>query len=278
MMRKQSLAALVVLLFVPRLALAWGSFGHQLIGELAQSRLNAKANARVLALLQSNEKCPSTPELRSMGDVASLPDDWRNPEGGEITSDWHFVNISIANPKYDQARDCPSGDCVVRRIDHMRAVLRDATRSTCEQKDALIYLIHFVGDIHQPLHTGFGLTPKGEPDRGMNLVTVTLDGQTTNLHSAWDTGIIRRQQCSQEQWMRHLRADVIPALTAAQRDDLDPVDWVNESHREAIAAHLSDKTPISETYIKSANAVIEKRLALASVRLANVLNDLLGNP
>ncbi|MBV8518636.1 MAG: S1/P1 nuclease [Acidobacteria bacterium] len=270
------IAAIVVLLFAPRLALAWGNFGHQVIGELAQSRLNPKAGARVLALLQSDEDCPSKPVLRSMGDVASLPDDWRRPEGGEITSDWHFVNIDIANPKYVEARDCPSGDCVVRRIDRMMAVLRDKTRSTCEQKDALIYLIHFVGDIHQPLHTGFGHMANGDPDRGGNLVKVTLDGQETNLHSAWDTGLIRRQQCSLAEWLRHLRADVVPTLTAAQRNDLDAVHWANESHGEAIRAHVADKTTLRDTYIKTANAIIEKRLALAAVRLANVLDELLG--
>jgi hypothetical protein len=276
-MRKRSLLAVAVVLFLPRLAFAWGNFGHQLIGELAQSRLNAKANARVLTLLASNEKCPATPELRSMGDVASLPDDWRNEESSEITADWHFVNIAITQPKYDEARDCPTGDCVVRRIERMRAVLRDPARSACEQKDALIYLVHFVGDIHQPLHTGFGRTASGEPDRGMNLVKVLLDGQETNLHSAWDTALIRRQQCSEAQWMRHLRADVIPALNVAQANDLSEVDWVNESHVEAIHAHVADKTALSDAYIRSANAVIEKRLALAAVRLASVLNDLLGN-
>lgn len=275
-MRRFVLAAFAATsLLVPQIALAWGNTGHEIVGRLAQSALDSTVRTRALRMLDSDPKCPASPAHRNFAQVAVLPDEFRNPEGGEVTREWHFVNIDIDDIAYDEARDCPSGDCVNRRIEHLAEVLADRTRSKCERKDALIYLIHFVGDVHQPFHCGFGHLPDGTPDRGGNGVIVRIGnhGQDTNLHSVWDTTFIDLAR-TENQWVKHLRNDVIPSVEAS--DVEAPVtEWVKESHDVTRDMHVATGTTLDDDYVDKATDIIEKRLALAALRLARLIDEAL---
>ena len=105
------------------------------------------------------------------------------------TAPWHYVNIPIhpapdEPSDYDATRDCPNDACVVAKIEQFERVLADRQVSQRQRLEALKYLVHFVGDVHQPLHTS------NDHDRGGNEVPVTFMGRQTNLHAVWDTGII----------------------------------------------------------------------------------------
>ena len=125
-------------------ALAWGQEGHSIIGEVAQHRLTPQAAAAVSRLLGQG---------RSLASVSSWADDVRDqrPE----TYNWHFVDIALAEDRYKPERDCqPSekGDCIVAALERLTKDLRCAPTDD-QKRDALRYAVHFVGDIHQPLHT-----------------------------------------------------------------------------------------------------------------------------
>ncbi|MEO8035411.1 MAG: S1/P1 nuclease, partial [Acidobacteriota bacterium] len=147
---------------------AWGHEGHQIVATVAAHRLNAAAAAEVGVLLDG----------QSLADVAALPDTWRSNE--PETSNWHFVNIPKDDTAYDEARDCPpqasevGRDCAVAAIEHFTSVVSDATAPKATRARALTFLVHFVGDIHQPLHSA------NNNDLGGNKVPVTWFGAATH--------------------------------------------------------------------------------------------------
>jgi hypothetical protein len=145
-------AAMVLLLCLsfPAAAFAWGEEGHAIIAEIAQRRLSPQAAATVEKLLGRGHSLAST---------ASWADDFRGngtPEGTR-TANWHFVNIPIEKADYDEKRDCiPNetyGDCIVAELDRLKNDLHCTTGKDEGQERALKFAVHFVGDIHQPLHT-----------------------------------------------------------------------------------------------------------------------------
>lgn len=270
---------LLILVVTAQTALGWGAQGHKVVGAVAERRLaqtSPDALKRAQDLLRSNNNsrdCAPCDDARSFAFVSSDPDDFRQIELALVTRDWHFVNIEITHPTYEQDRDCPNGDCVVRRIDRMIEILGDPTRSNCDRESALIYLIHFMGDMHQPFHTGFGRID-GKPDRGGNDVKLTFNGRDTNLHSIWDSGIIEKQGRSDTQWVNRLMGDVLGQRDAAALAKGTTVDWVNESHKLAIRFHVPEK-PFDDAYVPEALPVIEERLLLAGLRLARLIEDAL---
>ncbi|HEX2059297.1 MAG TPA: S1/P1 nuclease [Thermoanaerobaculia bacterium] len=265
---------MVLALVCPALsAFAWGNPGHEIIARVAQARLSANVRSEVLELLR-NRDC--RPIRRSMAEVSTLPDRFRNQEGGQIGRSWHFVNIDIAHTDYAQERDCPLGDCVIRRVDRAAEMLRNDEDqfSDCERKDALIYIIHFVGDLHQPFHCGFGRFQNGDRDRGGNSVQVTIGGERTNLHSAWD-GLLLDDR-TQDEWIAHLQDEVIPALDQDLANETSVAAWADESHDVARTEHPRPprRNVVSEldaNYVEKNRPVVEQRLALAAVRLAKLI-------
>ena len=142
-MRTLALSAILAVAFGGQ-ALAWGQEGHSIIAEIAQRRLSPEAARSVGQLLGRGH---------SLASIASWADDARDtrPE----TSNWHFVDMPLAVRKYSASRDCAkdpkSGFCIVAELDALRNDLRCASGN--DQVEALKFAVHFVGDIHQPLHT-----------------------------------------------------------------------------------------------------------------------------
>src|SRR5690606_38700350 len=174
---------------------AWSVLGHALTGELAQRHLDPVAAAEVERLL-AGEPVPT------LAGVASWADHLRNnePERFKATSKWHYVNYPRDRCEYEASRDCKGGDCVIGAIQAQQAILADRGQSLELRRDALKFLVHFVGDVHQPMHAG------NRGDLGGNRFQVSLrtelepeayarkhyvDGvMGTNLHSVWDYYIL----------------------------------------------------------------------------------------
>lgn len=269
---------LLILVAVAQSAMGWGAQGHKVVATIAEKRL-AQTSPDTLERAQdflrannNNRDCMLCDDPRTFAAVANHADDFRQIELALVTRDWHFVNIDIANPAYDQNRDCPNGDCVNRRIERMVEILRDPKRNNCDKESALIYLIHFVGDMHQPFHTGFGRLENGDPDLGGNRVRLTFDGRDTNLHSLWDSGIIGKQNLSDNQWVTRIMTDVLGQRDPATLAAGTVTDWLNESHRLAMTWHTTKK-PFDEQYVTDALPVIEERLLLAGLRLARLIEE-----
>jgi len=172
-MRRYLFAFLVTLVASPVKAFAWGYEAHRVIAEIAEQFLQPQTAHQVRELL-------AIENVTTLADVSTWADEIR-PQHPE-TAHWHFVNIPIhpsaGEPKeFDAVRDCPRDDCVVAKIEEFERVLSDHQKPDRERLEALKYLVHFVGDVHQPLHAS------NDHDRGGNDVEVTFMGVPTNLHA-----------------------------------------------------------------------------------------------
>ena len=239
-------------------ALAWGPEGHALVARIADAQLTTAARAQVAAILGPGV---------TMASVSSWPDQIRHDR--PQTGPWHYVDIPIDKPGLDMERDCPKGNCVIAVIANMREKLRDAATPAAERREALMFVIHFVGDMHQPLHSS------DNHDKGGNEVHIVFHGQPGNLHGLWDSGLLGRMGKED---------DLFPGLSAASAGRRRKFakgtvsDWAEQAHKLAqltTYGKLPHGSPVEITadYERRADAVIELQIERAGARLAAVLNQ-----
>jgi hypothetical protein len=299
-------------------AFAWGEEGHAIVAEIAQRRLSPQAAAMVETLLGPGH---------SLASIASWADDFRANGGaeGKKTASWHFVNIPIKCNDYDAKRDCGSddpekGDCIVAELNRLMKELQKCAVGP-DQVQALKFVIHLVGDIHQPLHT---VNEQG----GANgiAVAIFMQGETckvnksalcgplavTDLHTLWDSTLIRRQYFSwgkyvddhedpktgwlnsqeaqknvvseepdkwAEQWAveTHAKAQSVWRMTP-QASQLAQVEAVSTCPKEQQLAQVEavstcpNDEVLDDQYLKAAMNIINRQLGVAGLRLAAFLN------
>ncbi|RNF86512.1 S1/P1 nuclease [Montanilutibacter psychrotolerans] len=263
------LAAAALLLTAAVPALAWGKLGHRLVADLAAQDLRPAARAEVAALLAGE------PEPTLAG-VASWADELRdnNPQLGRTSSRWHYINLGEHACRYDAAQACRNGDCVVEAIRRQLAILADHARSRDDRRQALKFVVHFVGDIHQPLHAG------NASDKGGNEVQVSLpDGTGSNLHSLWDSGMLKASGLDEPAYLRRL--DALPLAVAVTRTPLTPdtAGWAEASCRIAAQPGLyPPRAKLSADYMGTWRPVAEEQMRRAGSRLAELLNAALTGP
>ena len=259
------LAALVLALALPAsTAQAWGEDGHRIVGLLAESELTPAARSEVQRLLAGE------PEPTLAG-VAAWADRIRDEPRWRHTGRWHWVNLPRTNPcTFDAARDCRNGDCVVGAIERQLALLSDRRNDDRVRREALKFVVHFIGDVHQPFHAGFGF------DRGGNDTQLRFDRRGWNLHSLWDSAMVTHVGLSPEAYARQLRA--APALPADRLRALDgpPQQWALESC-QAIHDHglYPERRAVGRGYLERHRPLAERRLRGAGARLAAALNEAL---
>ena len=256
-----TLAAMLLLTASP--SYGWGREGHQLIARLAASQLSPKTKSAVSALLDPGETLES---------VSTWADEIR-PKRPE-TSTWHYINIPVT-AKGDWRRYCPDTDCVVSIVQKLERRMADASLSRTERRETLFFLIHFLSDLHQPLHTG----DKG--DRGGNDVQTVYRNYAGNLHGTWDTGLILGYKETDPALSNRVMR---PASAWERRRTArgGPEQWVWQSHaiaRDVAYPHLPAQRPalLGEDYARAAKSSIEKQLRRAGLRVAAVLNRILGS-
>ena len=241
----------------PLPAFAWGPAAHEAVVTLAAERLTP-ATTREVATLLGRE---------SLVQVAVWADDVRSTTHKHTTG-WHFTNIPINSGGYQASRDCPRANCLVTAIQRQEAILRDRSRPAVARAEALKFLVHLIGDVHQPLHAS------DAGDRGGNDREIELVGGSRNLHAAWDSGIIHSRGSSPralvtaaKQWLQTQTESTLAGGSAE--------DWANESNRLAkdIAyVQVRGDDEITGPERVEALRIIEQRIARAGVRLAAVLN------
>ncbi len=250
-----------------RLAFAWGRMAHRASAKLAESRLTPRTLERVRLLLEPGE---------SLADAST----WADENSREIpgSASWHYVNVPITHERYS-ARDCRKSGCVVSKLEEFRAILADPRSSRGDQRAALRFVIHFVQDLHQPMHVA------DHDDRGGNALQLRLGrNDATNLHQVWDSGLLRTQFRHEDDLVRALRE--LAAQPEARRWHGQNVeDWANESFTLGRTAYRDPETgallrngsAISRAYERVNTPRAALRLAQAGVRLADVLNEALGD-
>lgn len=256
----RGLLLLGIILFSPP-AEAFGPDAHRIIAHIAEARLKPEVKHR----LQRNFN------IKSLAGVAAWADTVRKRR---LQGAWHYANVKEGEVAYRKERDCPTGECVVEKIREFERVLKDRRRSRGERVEALKYLVHFVGDLHQPLHLG------NLADRGGNRITLEYRGKMTNLHALWDGGLLARQGRSLLQYARDLGRRV-SARELEEWSGKDVEDWANESRRLALESAYgplpAGAARIEKAYIVTARQVLGLRMAQAGVRLGEMLNAALAD-
>jgi nuclease S1 len=258
---------------------AWGAQGHRLVGLIAAERLTPPARQRAEWLLDG----------QTLAEVSSWADTITSDQ--VQTSYWHYLNIPPEAPGYDRDRDCPKQpgasagsrsdrwrDCVVDRIAYWEERLGDVRLDRADRATALKFVVHFIGDLHQPFHAlGVG--------RGGNDIKVRVFGEADcgndparpnpcNLHSVWDGRLIARRGLDDRAYLAAL-TKLIDARGFGTQPIGTPAQWAEQSFRLAKAALVRPDTNIDEAYYRRHITVVDQRLALGGVRLAAELNRIL---
>jgi len=260
---------------LPGQALAWGQEGHSIIAEIAQRRLSPKAAAAVQSVLGSG----------SLASVSTWPDDVRSSR--PTTSGWHFADIPIDSRDYNPQRDCKpdpaKGDCIVAELERLRTEL---ICGSDEQKlEALMFAVHFVGDIHQPLHTVLEQGGGNGIDVKMTVhgLTCTMDCELqTNFHRAWDSDLIHRTVFSWGTYVDRLETGWLKSAEARKKgiDGGKPADWVVETHQYAqkVWHLLAPDRVLDDNYFNQVLPVMDRQLGVGGLRLARFLNETFAAP
>jgi len=248
-------AIFLFLLVLPNVrAFAWGCAGHQTVALVALSQLNPRASAKVHELLQGqplpaiHRFCGAT-TLDVFADVATWADDERGIR--KETAGWHFLDIPLGASRDSLATFCdPAVGCVTQAINTKLGVLRSGKGTHQDQANALMFVVHFLGDLHQPLHD------TTNNDRGANCIPVAFFGQepkltdasgegyTPNLHGVWDTDLPMRigniRDASRDndvtQFAAQLSSEFATDIKTWQREPVDLDQWAWDSHQLAVSA------------------------------------------
>ena len=274
-------------------AQAWGPEGHAIVAEIAEARLTDGAKAQIAQLLALDDS-----HAQHLDQIASWADNVRpaRPE----TEPWHFVDIPLDVSEYEASRDCDQGKCVVAAIQRFTKVLRDQNADPKDRLEALKFIVHFAGDIHQPLHaeTDCSKFPPPECDKGGNKINLTFRGNPTEFHSLWDGGMI--EDVLQVKLGPHFQPDLQATAAEAKKldkkindndakawapegliDQLDTatVKWANDSLTLAQTAYRNLPTHRlqgwEDAYEAQEWSVVEEQLQRGGVRLARILNEAL---
>ena len=243
---------------IPAPALAWGKTGHRVTAAVADEHLSGLARAHVRQILG----------VESLEEASTWPDEMRsNPDTfwQKTASPWHYVTLGGFH--YDEAP--PVGDSVTA-LERFSAVLRDPHASREDKQLALRFVVHIIGDLHQPLHAG------RPGDRGGNDVKVTWFGRSTNLHAVWDSALVDEEQLSFTEWAQRLNRHTTPQQVIQWWVE-NPIVWIAESAqiRDTI---YPDSAELGYDYIYQQTPTVKRRLAQAGVRIAAYLNELFDEP
>ncbi len=255
-------SALLMLMayWTPMPAGAWGRTGHRAAAKMTQDRLTPAARAAIRAILG--------PDV-SLADASTWADEQREMEESYR---WHFVNVPLSVGRYD-ARYCSPKGCVVSKIEDFRRILLSPNERKLQKQQALKFLIHFIADLHQPLHVG------DNGDQGGNRLQVRFFGEGSNLHRVWDSDVINRHTRNENVWRWDFDYVANPKMVA-QWSKGTPADWATESLLAAKEAYripaggkmMRPGARLGNEYYRFALPLIRTQLAKAGVRTAFILN------
>lgn len=286
---KRHLWLLPVLICLTPKAGAWGPFGHRLVGEIASGRLNSEARLAVDRLLESE----------SLAQAGTWADRIRPEPRWKCADPFHHTTV----PQDEADWPSPEAADLLGAIVYFQERLADSGAPRTERATALRFLVHLIADIHQPLHAGYAC------DQGGNRVRVEWQGRASNLHSVWDSGVIRsfgRNRSELFSMLTRLAPDELRRL-----EDSGPREWALESHalldevyrchtardacpcfRGACEDGYSDFNPclrpsgdrtsgasvaLGAEYLERGRPIAARRIVEAAVRLAKILNGTLSD-
>lgn len=247
-------------------SLPWGYDGHRIVCSIAWRNMTPATQDAVQALLAADDSL----RFRQFEEACLWADEVRraDPRYERFTTA-HYINLSRGEDGVNLDEHCAVSLCIVQAIEEQSSILADTTQSINVRLEALKWLGHFVGDVHQPMHVGYA------GDRGGNQIEVILSGVPTNLHSVWDYGLIARTGLEWQRYARRLGGD-ISRVDRHLWSGMNAIDWANESY--SISEDTVYEFPLGgdvkdEYYFRNIQTV-ERQLKKAGVRLANLLNQI----
>jgi hypothetical protein len=262
-------------------SLCWGSLGHRTVAYLASEYLTPNASQYVTTLLNSQD----------ISEAALFPDKVRHMPMFNFTAGWHYIDALDDPPRQcgvNITRDCAmKGGCIVSAIVNQTARIMNETTSVADKGQALRFLLHFFGDIHQPLHTE-------AEGRGGNDIDVLFGRKHTNLHAIWDTDILIKhtghgddEKATALTWAKKLYAadrDHAESLNAECQDLAQAADcslsWADEANQWICDYVLKDDVAgvknkdLSTEYYRGAVSIVDLLIGKAGRRLAAWINAL----
>lgn len=255
------LLALLLLLLLPRAGRAWGREGHRTIALIAQKNLSRKAEAQIQELLGD----------KTMADVASWADEVRNQPEYKHTGPWHFVNLPLGYgyAEFDKQLKAKTEANAYQALNDNLRILGDKKQPREKRLDALKFVVHLVGDIHQPMHVS-----RAE-DKGGNDIQLQFLNEGSNLHRLWDSGLLHAQGLPDER----LAADLDhPDHTARLGwENSAPAQWLFESYLLSTQQYneAPTGTKLDTAYYNVHIEQVRVRLQQGGIRLAKLLNETL---
>ena len=243
---------IIILIFSP--LFSWGKTGHRATGEIAELHLNDKTKIEIQKILKDP----------SLAIASTWADEMRsNPSFGKYST-WHYANMPF-DISYSNSKKSSKGD-VVQAIKICKNKLKNPNSSIDEKAFYLRFLVHLIGDIHQPLHVG-----RAE-DRGGNDIKVKWFGKDTNLHRVWDTHIIDDFQMSYTELATHLNSNFDHNSIQTLSED----EWIDESQKlvNSVYSEVQNGDNLGYDYIYKNFDQVKFQLFKAGVRLAATLNNI----
>lgn len=270
------------------LAHAWGALGHDTVAYVATNFVSSATEAWAQDILDDTT-------ASYLANVATWADSYRSTTAGKFSAPFHFIDAEDNPPSscsVNYSRDCGNSGCVVSAIANYTSRVTSNSLSADEVNDALRFIIHFIGDIHQPLHDE-------ALELGGNGIDVTFDSTSTNLHAIWDTNMPEKLRGGYsltvaKTWAANLTMEIKTGIYKSQKaswtsglDVTDPIDttiaWATQANAYVCSTVLKggqsavEKGDLGTTYYESAVPVIEVQIGRAGVRLAAWLDAIVAS-
>lgn len=254
MISKKLLLISVLALFSTN-AFSWGKAGHRIVGEIAQRNLTKKSKEELKNLLGNED----------LSRVATWSDEIRSNRKYDYAGPWHYVSIPSGKTYFDQKR-FKDGD-ILEALFRLEEILRDAKALKEDKVFALKFLVHLMGDLHQPLHVGIA------EDRGGNNIKLKWFKTETNLHTVWDENIIDFEQLSYTEYATYLNFFTKDELKNYKTGTF--IDWARESQDlRSVVYDIGGSENVGYEYHHKVKPVFELRLRQAGLRLSAILNSI----
>jgi len=257
---KNRMAAVVLLsvgLFTSSSVLAWGQTGHRVTGAIAEKYLSPQARAAIESLLPNE----------SLAEASTYADEMRSHPAEfwqKTSTPWHYV--TVPEGKIYKEVGAPEQGDAYSALQHFTTVLKDEKSSVEEKQLALRFIVHIIGDLHQPLHAGNGT------DRGGNDVKVRFFWEDSNLHRVWDTQMLAQRELSFTEWTAWLSEKITDEQVTSWQQ-AGPLDWISESTKLRDGLYPEDANNMSYDYLFNHLPTVKRRLQQAGVRMADYLNS-----
>ena len=240
--------------------ISWGVIGHRAIGKIAENHLSAKAKTAVNDLLGTE----------SLAMVSTYPDEIRSYQQYAYTAPWHYVNLphGLSYEQFSTQLTSLDKPNIYKALLNCASDLKDPAKSRDDKVFALKFLVHLVGDLHQPMHTG------RSEDSGGNGIKVKLMRKESNLHGLWDSGLIDYAGMTYSELANS--CDMANNQTSKQWQKDDIVKWVYESYEisQKLYAEAEKNPEFDYAYYPGHADIVKRRINQAGIRLAGLLNDI----